>query len=50
MLRDLIDILWSAKISGNEQEIEQAYQNLENIGMDRISANIVLKEYHPSGE
>ena len=47
MLHDLIDILWSAKISGNESEIEQAYKNLEKIGMDRISADIVLKEYHP---
>ena len=49
MLSDLIDILWSAKISGNENEIEQAYKNLENIGINRTSADIVLKEYHPDG-
>ena len=49
MLRELIDILWSAKISGNENEIELAYNNLEKIGMNRASADIVLKEYHPDG-
>ena len=47
MLRDMIDILWSAKISGNEKEIENAYNYLASIGVNRTSADILLKEYHP---
>lgn len=48
MLRELIDILWSAKISGNDEEIRQAYKALSNIGINKISADIILKEWHPS--
>lgn len=45
--RERIDILWSAKISGNEEEIRKAYQLLADIGVNTETANIALKEWHP---
>ena len=47
MLKELIDILWSAKISGNEYEIEQAYRNLAEIGIDRERADVALSLFNP---
>ena len=44
--KDRIDILWSAKISGNEEEIRKAYDNLAEIGVRPEIANIALKEWH----
>lgn len=46
-LRELIDILWSAKVSGNEEEIRKAYDGLAEIGIYKTSADIILKEWHP---
>lgn len=46
-LRELIDILWSAKVSGNEEEIRKAYNGLAEIGIYKTSADIILKEWHP---
>lgn len=50
LLHELIDILWSAKISGNEEEIRQAYAALADIGIYKESADIILKEWHPDRE
>ena len=50
LLHELIDILWSAKISGNEEEIRQAYAALAEIGVYKESADIILKEWHPERE
>lgn len=50
MLSDMIDILWSAKISGNEKEIEKAYGYLASVGVDRTTADIMLKEHRPERE
>ena len=47
LLHELIDVLWSAKISGNEEEIRQAYEGLAAIGIYKESADIILKEWHP---
>ena len=45
--KERIDILWSAKISGNEEEIRKAYILLGEIGIRPEIANIALKEWHP---
>ena len=50
LLHELIDILWTAKISGNEEEIRQAYEALAEIGVYKESADIILKEWHPDRE
>ena len=50
LLHELIDILWSAKISGNDEEIRQAYAALADIGIYKESADIILKEWHPDRE
>lgn len=50
LLHELIDALWSAKISGNEEEIRLAYAALADIGIYRESADIILKEWHPNRE
>lgn len=50
LLHELIDALWSAKISGNEEEIKLAYAALADIGIYRESADIILKEWHPNRE
>lgn len=47
LLHELIDTLWSAKISGNEEEIRKAYEGLAEIGICKESADIILKEWHP---
>ncbi|MBO7449578.1 MAG: hypothetical protein J6U54_04345 [Clostridiales bacterium] len=50
LLHELIDNLWSAKISGNDEEIRQAYAALADIGIYKESADIILKEWHPDRE
>lgn len=50
LLHELIDALWSAKISGNEEEIRLAYAALADIGIYKESADIILKEWHPNRE
>ena len=50
LLHELIDALWTAKISGNEEEIRRAYEALAEIGVYKESADIILKEWHPDRE
>ena len=43
MLQDLLEALRDAK---TEKEIERAYKNLEKVGMDRITARLLVKEIY----
>ena len=43
MLTDILQELFNAREAGNEQEAEKCYRALEHYGMDRMTANEVLK-------
>ena len=47
MLSDMISALAKAT---TEKEKERAYRKLEKMGMDRMSANIVVREMKKRGE
>lgn len=46
MLTDILQALYDAKLAGDEKLIEQNYKALEYLGMDRITADEVLKAGH----
>ena len=43
MLTDILQALFDAKQAGNEKAIEQNYWALEQLGMDRMTANEILR-------
>ncbi len=43
MLTDILQELYDAKQSGDDNEIERKYKMLEKLGMDRMTTNEVLK-------
>ena len=43
MLIDILQELFNAREAGNEQEAEKYYRALEHYGMDRMTADEVLK-------
>ena len=43
MLTDILQALFDAKQAGDEKEIEQNYWALEQLGMDRMTADEVLR-------
>lgn len=43
MLTDILQELYNAKQSGDDNEIERKYKLLERLGMDRMTADEVLK-------
>lgn len=43
MLTDILQELYDAKQSGDDNEIERKYKLLERLGMDRMTADEVLK-------
>ena len=43
MLTDILQALYDAKQAGNEKAIEQNYWALEQLGMDRMTANEILR-------
>ena len=43
MLIDILQELYDAKQSGDDNEIERKYKMLEKLGMDRMTTNEVLK-------
>lgn len=43
MLTDILQELFNAREAGNEQEAEKYYRALEHYGMDRMTADEVLK-------
>ena len=43
MLTDILQELYDAKQSGDDSEIERKYKLLERLGMDRMTADEVLK-------
>ena len=47
MLSDFINALSAAKELKDEEAIKRAYRNLAHIGVDKMSADIILKEWHP---
>lgn len=45
MLYDLVIALANAKAADDKKAIEKAYRNLERVGMDRRSADVVAKQF-----
>ncbi len=43
MLTDLIDAVIEAAENGTDAELERAYRNLEKVGVDRITAGVMIR-------
>lgn len=44
MLTDLIDEVIRAEERGSKKDAEKAYRNLEKVGVDRLTARVIVKE------